>query len=117
MDDDMDMFQEPEKRIVRPAEQLNLTEAELKEEITRCLTGDNPNIPKNITKYNYQKREYRPDPPGANEHMAVQFKIEGCSLHHESPEYVEMEKVSEWPGVCERLCDKICTKGHARHKT
>jgi len=88
MEDDMDMFQEPEKKIVRPAEQLNLTEAELKQEETRVLTGDNPNLPKNISKYNYQKREYRPDPPDTNEHMAVQFSIEGCSLHEESAEYI-----------------------------
>jgi len=77
---------------VRPESQLQLTDAELKEEITRVLTGDDPNIPKNISKYNFKDRCYKPDPPGQSEHMAVQFSINGCSLHEESGEHKAQEQ-------------------------
>ena len=39
VEDEVDMYQEPIKRVVRPENQLQLTDAELKEEITRVLTG------------------------------------------------------------------------------
>lgn len=51
------------------------------------LTADDPNIPKNISKYNFKDRCYKRDPPGQSEHMAIQFTMEGCSLHHESDEF------------------------------
>jgi hypothetical protein len=41
--EDEDMYQEPIKQVVRPANQLDLTEAELKEEHTRVLTATDPN--------------------------------------------------------------------------
>ena len=44
--------------------QLELTEAELKEEKTRVLTADDPNIPKNISKYSFKEKMYKRDPPG-----------------------------------------------------
>ncbi|GMH81108.1 hypothetical protein TrVE_jg8642 [Triparma verrucosa] len=87
VDDEVDMYQEPVKRVVRPDNQLELTDAELKEEKTRVLTADDPNIPKNISKYNFKDRCYKRDPPGQSEHMAIQFSMEGCSLHHESAEF------------------------------
>jgi len=86
----MDMFTEPQKVIIRPSNQLNLTSAELKQEITRVLTADDPNIPRNITKFNFKDRSYKPDPPAAGEHMAVQFGVDGCMLHQDSAEYKEM---------------------------
>jgi len=81
------MYQEPVKKVVRPTNQLQLTDTELKEEVTRVLTGDDPNIPRNISKYNFKDRSYKPDPPGQSEHMAIMFTMEGCSLHNDSEEY------------------------------
>ena len=57
--DDFDMYQEPVKKLVTPAEQLTLTEEELAEDHTRVLTANDPNEPNNITKYNYKDRCYK----------------------------------------------------------
>ena len=41
--EDEDMYQEPIKQVVRPPNQLDLSETELKEEHTRVLTATDPN--------------------------------------------------------------------------
>ncbi|CAM9934615.1 unnamed protein product [Choristocarpus tenellus] len=41
--EDEDMYQEPIKKVVRPSNQLQLSEAEMKEEHTRVLTANDPN--------------------------------------------------------------------------
>jgi len=82
------------KRIVKPANQVDLTPEELKTEITRVLTGDDPNRPKNISKFSYKERCYKLDPPGLSDHMAVHFVREGCSLHVDSKEY-KLQKQEE----------------------
>ncbi|KDO18155.1 hypothetical protein SPRG_16441, partial [Saprolegnia parasitica CBS 223.65] len=62
--DDADIYHEPVKKIVVPDNQLRLNEQELKEEFSRVLTANDPNVPNNITKYNYKERMYKVDPPG-----------------------------------------------------
>jgi dynein intermediate chain 1 len=81
---DDDMYQEPIKQVVRPANQLDLSETELKEEITRVLTANDPNVPNNISKYNYKDRTYKMDPPGPGDHLAVHFSMDGPALFLES---------------------------------
>ncbi|CAM9173698.1 unnamed protein product, partial [Phaeothamnion confervicola] len=81
---DEDIYQEPIKKIVRPANQLQLTEQELKEEHTRVLTANDPNVPNNISKYNYKDRTYKMDPPGPGDHLAMHFSIDGSALHVDS---------------------------------
>ena len=44
-----DFYREPIKRVVRPESQLELTEKELEDEITRVLTANDPNVPDNTT--------------------------------------------------------------------
>uniref|UniRef100_A0A3Q0SN63 Dynein axonemal intermediate chain 1 n=1 Tax=Amphilophus citrinellus TaxID=61819 RepID=A0A3Q0SN63_AMPCI len=72
------------KALVRPADQLELTEAELKEEITRILTADNPHAPQNIVRYSFKKRSYKPI--SAVDQMAVHFVLEGSLVHQDSEE-------------------------------
>eukprot|EP01035_Chromulina_nebulosa_P019156 gene19156-24998_t len=84
--EDEDFYKEPIKRIVRPENQLKLSEEKLNEEITRVLTANDPNIPDNITKYNYKDKSYKQDPEGPMDHLAFHFQISGCSLHKESEE-------------------------------
>ncbi|KAL1776983.1 galactose-1-phosphate uridylyltransferase isoform X1 [Sigmodon hispidus] len=40
---------------VRPPDQLELTDAELKEEFTRILTANNPHAPQNIVRYSFKE--------------------------------------------------------------
>lgn len=82
-----DIYREPVKRFVKPDNQLDLSPEELKIEITRVLTGDDPNRPRNITKFNYKELCYKLDPPGLSDHMVVHFALEGTTLHIDSKEY------------------------------
>jgi len=89
--EDDDMYQEPYKRIIRPLNQVVLTDAERKEEHTRVLTANDPNVPSNVTKYNYKDRTYKVDPPGPGDSLAIHFSLDGCTLHEDSPEAKEQE--------------------------
>ncbi|CAH8605395.1 unnamed protein product [Dicrocoelium dendriticum] len=50
------------KSILKPDDQLQLSEQELKEEITRVLTANNPHAPQNIVRYNFKECQYRAIP-------------------------------------------------------
>lgn len=89
------MYQEPYRRVIRPLNQLVLTDAERKEELTRVLTANDPNVPSNVTKYNYKDRTYKVDPPGPGDALAIHFSLDGCMLHKDSPEAKEQESYRE----------------------
>jgi dynein intermediate chain 1 len=93
--EDDDLYREPIKRIVRPEDQLVLTEEQLDEDITRILTANDPNIPNNITKYNYKDRCYKPDPEGPMDHLSFHLSIEGSSLHKESEDAIQQKQKEE----------------------
>ena len=50
VEEEEDVYREPVKRVVKPDNQLELTEKQLEEECTRVLTANDPNVPNNITK-------------------------------------------------------------------
>jgi len=90
-----DFYREPIKRIVRPDDQLNLTEEQLDEEFTRVLTANDPNVPNNITKYNYKDKAYKQDPEGPMDHLAFHYNIDGSCLHKESEDAIQQEQKEE----------------------
>ena len=63
------------KTLVKPDDQLELTEKELKEEITRVLTADNPHAPDNIIRFNFKENTFRHVPH--IDHFAMRFSLEG----------------------------------------
>uniref|UniRef100_A0A8D3DGD7 Dynein axonemal intermediate chain 1 n=1 Tax=Scophthalmus maximus TaxID=52904 RepID=A0A8D3DGD7_SCOMX len=71
------------KGLIKPPDQLELTEAELKEEFTRILTANNPHAPANIVLYNSKECCYKPT---VVEQMIVHFVVEGSLLHQDSDE-------------------------------
>ena len=89
--DDDDMYQEPYKRIIRPSNQLVLSDKDMKEELTRMLIATDPNVPMNVTKYNYKEKTYKVDPPGPGDQLKIHFALDGCVLHKDSPEAKEQE--------------------------
>ncbi|CAE7308809.1 unnamed protein product [Symbiodinium microadriaticum] len=93
--DEEDFYREPIKRIVRPDNQVVLTEEQLGEEFTRILTANDPNVPNNITKYNYKEKAYKQDPEGPMDHLAFHFSMDGCSLHKESEEAKHQQQLEE----------------------
>uniref|UniRef100_A0A669CGR8 Dynein, axonemal, intermediate chain 1, paralog 1 n=1 Tax=Oreochromis niloticus TaxID=8128 RepID=A0A669CGR8_ORENI len=72
------------KALVRPPDQMELTEAELKEENTRILTANNPHAPQNIVRYSFKERSYKPI--NIVDQMAVHFVLEGSLVHQDSEE-------------------------------
>ncbi|KAG7263212.1 hypothetical protein CRUP_031755 [Coryphaenoides rupestris] len=69
---------------MKPPDQLDLTEAELKEEFTTILTANNPHAPQNIVRYSFKERSYKPI--SCVDQMAVHFILEGNLLHIDSDE-------------------------------
>lgn len=93
--DEDELYREPIKRTVRPDNQLQLTEEQLDEDLTRVLTANDPNVPNNITKYNYKEKAYKQDPEGPMDHLAFHFQMDGCSLHKESEEAQMQQQYEE----------------------
>ncbi|XP_067847258.1 dynein, axonemal, intermediate chain 1, paralog 2 [Heptranchias perlo] len=72
------------KTLSKPADQLELTELELKEEITRVLTANNPHAPQNIVRFSFKERAYKQVPLISQ--LAIHFAVDGNLLHKDSDE-------------------------------
>ncbi|KAJ7999770.1 hypothetical protein DPEC_G00197860 [Dallia pectoralis] len=72
------------KTLIKPPDQLDLTEVELKEEFTRILTANNPHAPQNIVRYSFKERSYKPI--SGVDQLAVHLFLEGNLLHRDSDE-------------------------------
>ncbi|XP_056408243.1 dynein axonemal intermediate chain 1 [Hyla sarda] len=83
MGDGADEWTQP-KTLVKPPDQLELSEAELKEEFTRILTANNPHAPQNIVRYSFKERAYKPI--SIVDQLAVHFSLDGNMLHKDSDE-------------------------------
>ena len=75
---------EPTTVVVKPAEQLDLTEKELAVEVTRILSAKDPGAPHNITRYSFQQQCFKLD--ASVEQMAMHFEMEGNLYHFEDEE-------------------------------
>ncbi|XP_047438686.1 dynein, axonemal, intermediate chain 1, paralog 2 isoform X2 [Mugil cephalus] len=80
---------------MKPADQVELTEAELKEEITRILTANNPHAPQNIVRYSFKERSYKPT--SAVDQMAVHFVLEGSLLYQDSEDSRRLKDKEDLP--------------------
>ncbi|KAJ3105764.1 cytoplasmic dynein with WD40 domain [Phlyctochytrium planicorne] len=65
----------PPKVLLKPHNQLTLTEAELNEEHTRILNANNPLAPQNIARYNHKERMFKASPNV--DHLVVHFEFDG----------------------------------------
>nr|XP_009685420.1 PREDICTED: dynein intermediate chain 1, axonemal [Struthio camelus australis] len=72
------------KTLIKPPDQLELTEAELKEEFTRILTANNPHAPQNIVRYSFKERAYKPI--SYVDQMAIHFSLNGNMILKDSDE-------------------------------
>lgn len=72
------------KKMVKPDDQLDLTDAQLKEEFTRILTANNPHAPQNIVRFNFKDGTFKPI--SAVEQIAIHFALDGNMLHKDSDE-------------------------------
>jgi dynein intermediate chain 1 len=70
--------------MLKPDDQLNLTDVELKEEITRILKANNPNAPQNIVRFSHKDKQYKLTPHV--EQLAIHFQMDGNLIPKDSEE-------------------------------
>ncbi|KAJ3078665.1 cytoplasmic dynein with WD40 domain [Rhizoclosmatium sp. JEL0117] len=74
----------PPKVLLKPPGQLQLTEPELEEELTRILNANNPHAPQNIARYNNKERVFKASPNV--DHFVVHFEFDGYWIYKEKEE-------------------------------
>ncbi|XP_033108789.1 dynein intermediate chain 2, ciliary-like [Anneissia japonica] len=72
------------KTLIKPDDQLELTETELKEEFTRILTANNPHAPKNIVRYSFKEKCFKQT--SHVDQLAIHFSLDGNMIHKDSDE-------------------------------
>ncbi|KAJ3334350.1 cytoplasmic dynein with WD40 domain [Blyttiomyces sp. JEL0837] len=65
----------PPKVLLKPPGQLQLTDQELNEELTRILNANNPHAPQNIARYNNKERTFKASPNV--DHFVIHFEFDG----------------------------------------
>lgn len=80
------------KTLLRPDDQLDLTDAELSEEIPKILTTDNTNALRNLVVYSFKEGSFVPVPPQDN--TVTLFQYIGTSIHKDAPEASNQQSVN-----------------------
>jgi dynein intermediate chain 1 len=75
---------EPAKIMIKPREQLPLTDKELQEEFTQVWRADNPEAPKTIVRFSHKEKCFKLDP--SIDQSEIHFAQEGCLLWTASDE-------------------------------
>lgn len=105
---------QPVREVVKPDNQLQLSEAELNEEIARMLTANNPVAPKNIVRFNMKERTYKLEP--MVEQTIVHYATDGWLLHKGSDEarkQMDLEKMEQ--EAAQRFQAEVDRAAHERH--
>ena len=89
-----DEYSDQPRVVQKPDKQLDLTDKELNEEITRVLKADNPHAPENIARFDYKESAYKLST--VVDQLAVHFELQSNLIHVESDEAVrQMERAGE----------------------
>ena len=84
---------EPAKIMIKPREQVSLTDKELQEEFTKILRADNPEAPKTIIRFSHKEKCFKLDP--AVDQLELHFQQEGCMLNVNSDEAKKQKEREE----------------------
>ncbi|XP_067632457.1 dynein intermediate chain 2, ciliary isoform X2 [Eurosta solidaginis] len=91
--DDLDAWIKS-RQLLKPDDQLELTEAELGEEITKVLTPTNTNVVHNLVVYSFKESAFVSVPIAGN--TVTLMQMDGSALHIESEEAkIQMEEMGE----------------------
>merc|ERR1712131_519551 len=82
--DDMGKPIDPSKVFIKPDDQLELTEEELKVEHTRILTAKNPHAPDNRITFDFATSAFKEGPP--IQHIEINYKQTGTLMHEDTDE-------------------------------
>lgn len=72
------------RQLLKPDDQMELTDAELCEEIPKVLSAENRHLPQNLVIYSFKDGGYIPVPKTTN--VVTIFEFEGTAIHIESAE-------------------------------
>ena len=75
------MVQAAPAEVVKPDNQLQLSETELKEDIAKMLTTALPDAPKAAVRYIYREHAWRPDVPGPTDAIMMHYSTDGWLIH------------------------------------
>ncbi|CAD7015384.1 unnamed protein product [Ceratitis capitata] len=82
------------RQLLKPDDQLDLTEAELGEEITKVLTTTNTNVIQNLVVYSFKESAFVQVPVAGN--TVTLMEMDGSALHIDSDEAkIQMEETGE----------------------
>ncbi|BDA47428.1 Dynein intermediate chain 1, axonemal [Coccomyxa sp. Obi] len=73
------MYSQPVRELVRPPNQLHLSQADLEEDIACLLTASNPAAPSNVARYNLRERAYKLD--SSVDYMMHHYNSQGWLMH------------------------------------
>ncbi|MEW5300579.1 MAG: hypothetical protein WDW36_003498 [Sanguina aurantia] len=108
-----DEFAMPVREFVRPDNQLQLTDAELNEEVAKMLTANNPEASKNVARFNMKEKCYKFEP--MVDQTIVVYATDGWLLHKGSDEakkQVDVEKMEAEAG--QRFQAEVDRASHER---
>ncbi|KAF5835756.1 flagellar outer dynein arm intermediate chain 1 [Dunaliella salina] len=91
-----DDFAMPVREVVKPDNQLQLSEAELNDEVAKMLTANNPTAPRNVARYNVKERAYKFEP--MVEQTITHYAADGWLLHRgadEARRQIDMDKMEQ----------------------
>jgi len=78
---------------VKPPEQLELSETELKEELTKVLRADNPTAPHNIVRFSHKEKVFKSD--ASVDQTILHYQQEGLLLHPKSDEAIKQKDLMD----------------------
>lgn len=87
---------EVERKVVKPPNQLELTEEELSQEILTVLKSSNPQAPKSIVRYDFGEQCFKPE--ALVDQFVIHYRTDGWLLHQDSEdgkEQLETKKKEE----------------------
>ena len=72
--------------VVKPDNQLQLSETELKEDIAKMLTTAVPDAPKGAVRYLYREHAWRPEVPMPTDSIMIHYSTDGWLIHKTADE-------------------------------
>ncbi|VEN52191.1 unnamed protein product, partial [Callosobruchus maculatus] len=108
------------KQLLKPKDQLELNELELKETIGKQLVATNNRLPDSLIEFSYAQGTFIPLPSPGN--MVVSFESQGTLLHKESQEaYQQMLEMGLDPMACmgseETVCEAVEPDAEVTYET
>lgn len=99
---------QPTREVVRPANQLALSEAELQEEVAKMLTANKPAAPQNLARFNMKERSYKFEAM-VEQHVRMQpGNRVGCVSQPTNSAHISARQLPHWSCLLHPACLFAC---------